>query len=66
MMNEELLKRRLNGMTIGRNKASEIVGGLARLKGLVACGKIRTMKDKKNAQNAKWYLDLYEVLTYAQ
>ncbi|MBQ7157756.1 MAG: hypothetical protein IJR86_08200 [Bacteroidaceae bacterium] len=52
-------------MTAGRNEAARIVGGLAKLKRLIASGEIDAVKPK-DAQNGKWRCNLSQVLLHAR
>ena len=52
-------------MTAGRNEAASIVGGLAKLKRLIASGEIDAVKPK-DAQNGKWRCNLSQVLLHAR
>lgn len=64
MLNEEVLKIVLNDKSVGRDEAADIVGGLARLRRLVDSGQIR-MTRQSSAQNAKWFCNLYDVISHA-
>lgn len=52
-------------LTAGRNEAAEIVGGLEKLKRLIASGEIEAVKPT-DAQNGKWRCNLAQVLLHAR
>ena len=63
-IDEVVLMRVFNNKTFGRNEAASIVGGLERLRDLVATGKIRAEK-KNNVQNGKWFCNAWDCIKYA-
>ena len=57
--------RATNGMTFSKDTSARIVGGEKRLEELMISGKIRGEK-KGFSQNAKWYINASDVLTYCR
>lgn len=66
MLNDNVLKIVLNGITFGQRESEKIVGGRSRLFDLVGQGLIRAEKKPADRQNGRWYCNAHDVLKYAQ